>query len=115
MRRRELQTTTQTSNPSITITQQSGLPTVQSIVGGLTDVSPIIKQPLTFQLSPEYTNTLTKADLVLVQIKNDAKNYSRDLYVMNVDDTQKQFTIKFNGAPPGTYYFAVTSATYGRL
>jgi len=86
MRRRELQTTTQTSDTSITITQKSGLPTVQSIVGGLTDVSPIIKQPLTFQLSPEYTNALTKADLVSVQFKNDAKNYSRDLYVMSVDD-----------------------------
>jgi len=78
-------------------------------------VSPIIKQQLTFQLSAAYTNTLTVADLTLVQIRNDAKNYARDLYVMSVDDANKRFTVKFNGAPPDSYYFAVTSAAYGRL
>jgi len=91
------------------------VPTVESIVGGLTNVSPIIKQPLTFQISSLYVNTLTKADLTLVQIRNDANNYARDLYVMSVDPANRQFTVKFNGAPPGTYYFAVTSAAYGRL
>jgi len=37
---------------------------------------------------------------------------------MSVDDGAKTFTVKFNGAPPGDYYFAVsTSSTsaYGRL
>ena len=81
----------------------------------MTNVSPITKQPLTFQLSDLYTTLLTKEDLTLVQIRNDAKNYARDLYVMSVDPANRQFTVKFNGAPPDTYYFAVTSAAYGRL
>jgi len=28
---------------------------------------------------------------------------------MRVDDAAKTFTVKFNGAPPGSYYFAVAS------
>ena len=53
-----------------------------------------------------------------VQLINEAKNYSRDLYVMRVDDAAKTFTVKFNGAPPAQYVFAVTANTpskYGRL
>jgi hypothetical protein len=53
-----------------------------------------------------------------VQLRNDAQNYKRDLYVMRVDDANKTFTVKFNGAPPAAYYFAVTSngpSKYGRL
>ena len=42
---------------------------------------------------------------MLVQIKNAAKNYSRDLYVMRVDNVNKTFTVKFNGAPPALYDF----------
>ena len=36
---------------------------------------------------------------------------------MSVDDTAKTFTVKFNGAPIGSYTFAVTSSIvkYGRL
>lgn len=37
---------------------------------------------------------------------------------MRVDDANKTFTVKFNGAPPAAYYFAVTSngpSKYGRL
>ena len=50
---------------------------------------------------------------MFVQIKQDATKYSRDLYIMRVDDTAKTFTVKFNGAPPGVYYFAVTSQAIG--
>lgn len=37
---------------------------------------------------------------------------------MSVDDANKKFTVKFNGAPAGTYTFAVTSSSasrYGRI
>ena len=37
---------------------------------------------------------------------------------MRVDDAAKTFTVKFNGAPPAQYVFAVTANTpskYGRL
>lgn len=94
-----------------------------SILDSKTNVSPILKQELTFTLSSEYDVTLLATDLS-VQIKQDATNYSRDLYIMRVDNaaSPKTFTVKFNGAPPGQYYFAVTStaigssgSAYGRL
>ena len=47
-----------------------------------------------------------------------ANNYSRELYIMSVDNTAKTFTVKFNGAPVGSYTFEVTSTSasnYGRL
>lgn len=53
-----------------------------------------------------------------MQIRNDEKNYIRDLYVMRVDNNAKTLTVKFNGAPPAQYYFALTSnsaSNYGRL
>jgi hypothetical protein len=55
-----------------------------------------------------------------VQIVNQNANYSRDLYVMSVnnDSTPKTFTVKFNGAPPNSYEFLVTAnsaSKYGRL
>jgi len=48
---------------------------------------------------------------------NTAANYVRDLYVMSVDNTSspKTITVKFNGAPPNSYYIDVTSAKYGKL
>lgn len=32
-----------------------------------------------------------------------------------IGNYKKTFTVKFNGAPPANYYFAVTSKIYGRL
>jgi hypothetical protein len=117
-RRRELQKAkTTTSTASMPLTQKKGLPKVTSILDNKTNVSPILKQELTFQLSAEYTDVLKKEELS-VYIKNDGKNYSRELYIMRVDNAAKTFTVKFNGAPPATYIFAVTAnspSKYGRL
>ncbi len=93
------------------------MPTVSSILDDKTNVSPILKQELTFQLSAAYTDELKKEELS-VYIKNDEENYSRELYIMRVNNAAKTFTVKFNGAPPATYIFAVTANTpskYGRL
>jgi hypothetical protein len=50
-RRRDLQTTTDTTNSSQTLTQITGLPTVTSILDNKTNLSPILKQEITLQLS----------------------------------------------------------------
>lgn len=34
---------------------------------------------------------------------------------MSVNDSTKTITVKFNGAPPNDYYFAVSSIYYGRM
>ena len=51
-----------------------------------------------------------------VQILQSSSGYTRDLYVMSVDNSAKTFTVKFNGAPIGSYTFAVTSKlSYGKI
>jgi hypothetical protein len=103
-----------TQNTSQSIGQ---VPNIPSITVDKTDVSPILKQTLTFTLDPtKYTDTLLKNDLS-VQLLG-ANNYVRDLYIMSVDDAAKKFTVKFNGAPVGSYTFGVKSTSpsaYGRL
>jgi len=67
-------------------------------------------------LSAAYTDTLAVGDLS-VKLVND-NGYSRDLYVMSVDNSAKTFIVKFNGAPMGAYKFQVTSSSasaYGRI
>ena len=75
------------------------------------NVSPVLKQTLVFQLGSTYTAALSSADLSC-KIKG-ANNYSRDLYIMSVNDSAKTFTVKFNGAPVGSYTFEVRSKASG--
>jgi len=103
------------SNSSLSIQPIQNLPRIVSI--DKTDVSPILKQNIVFTLDAAYTDTLLVSDLK-VQVRQASTNYSRDLYVMSVDDTSspKTFTVKFNGAPVGLYTFYVyanSASQYG--
>lgn len=91
--RRELRTIVPISNTtkSITITRP---PQVTAI--SLNNVSPVVKQPLTFTLTG-YNDTLLASQLKVTLVNN--ADYTRDIYVMSVDDAAKTFTVKFNGAP----------------
>lgn len=114
-RRRELYTVSATTNSSLTLTPMTNVPKVVSI--DKTNVSPVLKQTLTFTLNSDYTDALNAADL---SVKVLANGYSRDLYIMSVDDSSspKTFTAKFNGAPMGTYTFSVYASSvsqYGTL
>lgn len=95
-----------TSDSSLQIGFIPNLPKVVTI--DKTDVSPILKQTLTFTLDAAYVDTLLASDLK-VQLRQASTNYARDLYIMSVDDatSPKTFTVKFNGAPVGAYTFYV--------
>lgn len=45
----------------------------------------------------------------------DDDEYERELYVMSVDDAAKSLTIKFPGAPSGTYQLQLSSVQHGRI
>ena len=89
----------QTTSSEIPVQQASGLPTVTAI--DKSDVSPILKQTLTLNLSAAYSITLQREDLDVKLVNDDG--YSRDLYIMSVNEAAKTFTVKFNGAPLGEY------------
>jgi hypothetical protein len=114
--RRELYSVVPTTNNQLSLTPLSNIPKVVSI--DKTNVSPVLKQTLTFVLNSDYNDALRASDLK-VKVINDAKNYSRDLFVMSVNDSApKSFTVKFNGAPVGTYSFFVyanSDSQYGTL
>ena len=76
------------------------------------NVSPVLKQILTFKLSDNYYDTLKASDLS-VQITG-AKGYKRYLYVISANDSDKTFTVKFNGAPVGSYKFTIKSTSVSK-
>lgn len=45
-------------------------------------------------------------------MRNDTVGFVRDLYIFEVDDVAKTFSVRYTGAPKGTYYFTVTSKAY---
>ncbi len=59
------------------------------------------------------------ANELRVELRQAASNYSRELYIISVDNSSpKKFTVKFNGAPIGSYTFYVESnspSQYGQL
>lgn len=115
-RRRELYSVVPRTNSSLILTPIANIPKIVSI--DKLDVSPVLKQSLTFTLNSDYTDTLVAGDLT-VKVLNASKNYSRDLYVMSVSNTApKTFTVKFNGAPVSSYTFSVyanSASQYGTL
>lgn len=77
--------------------------------------SPVLRTELVIQLDPSYPDTLNVEDFTCVLRSNDDEEFTRDLYVMSVDDSAKTLTVKFPGAESGSYYLIVSSENYGRL
>ena len=76
-------------------------------------VSPVLRTELTVFLN--YPDTMVAEDFTAVLFSNDDEEFERNLYVMSADDSQKTLTIKFPGAPSGSYYLVISSVSYGRL
>jgi hypothetical protein len=78
-------------------------------------VSPVLRSELTVFLDSTYPETMVAEDFTAVLFSNDDAEFERVLYVMSADDAAKSLTIKFPGAPSGSYYVVITSTSYGRL
>jgi hypothetical protein len=102
--RREL--VVQVSDSSLTISCMTNIPKVLSISD--TNVSPVLKTEITFQLDSNYQDILYATDLTVFVL---APGYKRQLYVISADDSAKTFKVKFNGAPIGTYTLSVYAAS----
>lgn len=80
-----------------------------------TSASPVLKTELTIILASDYPETLVKEDFNCKLFSNDDETYSRELYVMSVNDSDKTITIKFPGAYSGSYYLQLSSVQHGRI
>ena len=78
-------------------------------------VSPVLKSDLTIALMSDYPETLRVEDFSAeLQLASD-NSVTRPLYVKSVDNSAKTVTVKFPGAPSGSYVVQLTSATLGRI
>lgn len=78
-------------------------------------VSPVLRTELIVYLDTGYPDVMVAEDFTAVLYSNDDEDIERDLYIMSADDSQKSLTVKFPGAPSGSYYLVISSENYGRL
>jgi hypothetical protein len=69
--------------------------------------SPVLKSEITVQLASDYNTTLNASDFTVMLYSYNDTTYSRELYVMSVNDTAKTLLVKFPGAVSGQYYMQV--------
>jgi len=87
----------------------------QSMSMSPSSASPVLKTELTVYLASGYPDTLNKTDFNCTLFSHNDTTYSRELYIMSVDDAAKTLTIKFPGAVSGSYYLQVSAAQHGRI
>ena len=78
-------------------------------------VSPVLKSEIDIYLSSSYTDKLVAENFVVTATSDDFPDYTRQLYVMSVDQDTNSIKIKFPGAYSGTYHLQVSDSTYGRF
>ena len=66
-------------------------------------VSPVLKSNIDIVLSAEFHDQLNVDDLSATLIKDDDPTFTKQLYVVSVDQTSTSARIKFPGAWSGEY------------
>lgn len=62
-----------------------------------------------------YPLTLVSSDFTVQLLDDTNSTFTKDLYIMSVDNSAKTITVKFGGAHSGDYHVMVTSLQFGRL
>lgn len=79
-------------------------------------MNPVIAAVLTVTLESTYPETLTSTDeFSATLVSADDPEFSRELYVMSVNDADKSLTIKFPGADSGNYNIFLVGNVVGRI
>ena len=64
----------------------------------------MLKTTLTITLDSSYPTVLKVADLTVTLLCDTNSTFTKDLYIMSVDDTVKAIKVKFGGAVSGNYH-----------
>ena len=75
----------------------------------------MLKTTLTITLASNYPTVLKVADLKATLLSDTNATFTKDLYIMSVDDAAKTVKVKFGGANSGLYYIQLSSTQYGRI
>ncbi len=98
---------------SLSVTQVAAVK--QSISLSPNSVSPVLKTTLTITLDSSYPAVLKVADLKVTLLSDANSTFTKDLYIMSVDDAAKAIKVKFGGAVSGSYHISVWSTQYGKI
>ena len=93
------------SDASLSVQMVESLPTALLIQPA--SVSPVLKSDLTITLPSDYAYPLNAADFTATLHSESDSSISKQLYVMNVNDSTKTLTIKFPGAASGNYWIQI--------
>jgi molybdopterin/thiamine biosynthesis adenylyltransferase len=66
-------------------------------------------------LAEDYDEVLNAADFTATLLKLNDTTYSKTLFVMSVNDTDKSIKVKFPGADSGEYLIKLSSAQHGNI
>lgn len=66
-------------------------------------------------MASNYPTVLKVADLKATLLSDTNATFTKDLYIMSVDDAAKTVKVKFGGANSGLYYIQLSSTQYGRI
>ena len=75
----------------------------------------MLKTTLTITLDPLYPTILKVADLKVTLLSDADSTFTKDLFIMSVDDATKAIKVKFGGAVSGNYHISVWSKQYGKI
>jgi IPT/TIG domain len=76
--------------------------------------SPVLKTNLTFKVA-NFPYTLVKSDLKVSLISIKDSSYVRPLNVIDINDSTKEFKVRYGGAFSGLYNVSVASIQYGNF
>lgn len=75
----------------------------------------MLKTTLTITLASNYPTVLKVVDLKATLLSDTNATFTKELYIMSVDDATKTVKVKFGGAYSGLYYIQLSSTQYGRI
>lgn len=101
------------TDSSLSATMATG--TVETLRLEPSSASPVLATEIYVFLDSGYPETLVVDDFSAILYSNDDEEYERELYVMDVDDSEKSIKVKFPGAESGSYWLSLSSEQYGRL
>lgn len=79
-------------------------------------MSPVLASVLTVTLESTYPEILNSRDeFTAILISRDDPDFTRPLFVMSVDDSNKSLQIKFPGADSGNYNIFLVGEGVGRI
>ena len=75
----------------------------------------MLKSELTIKLDSTYPTVLKVEDIKVTLLHDTDLTFTKDLYIMSVNDAAKTIKVKFGGAKSGAYHLSVSTTQFGKV